>query len=420
MYKTKVNPNSNIFHTLILCLIVLIFSTCSRSELKFSIDAELSESLDKILQEAVKSQKLPGVVALVTNRDSVMYHSAFGVMDAAGKDSMKKDALFFIASMTKPITSLGIMMLVEDGELALDDPVAKYLSDFDSRRVLVSVNTADSTASTRPAARPATIRDLLRHTSGLGYTFSSPKLLKWTQISGRTALKQPLLHDPGEKWTYGSSTYFLGQIIEKVSGESLPKFLSTHIFNPIGMTDTSFDLAESDYNRMVALYQSSDSVLQGRPPARPYQPTIRGDYGLLSTADDYGRFLRLVLGGGKTDGVRLVTRETMAKMTRDHLLDITVTEQLTANPIISKSFPIGAGQDGFGLGFQISKDVNSTSRAPGSLSWAGLYNTHFWIDPTNDLGVVLMTQVIPFYDERIMEVLTEFEHTLYQDLTINS
>ena len=370
-------------------------------------------ALDEVLRSAVAAADVPGVLAVVVDRDGVLYSGTAGVMDAEGEQAMQPDAIFPIASMTKPITSLGIMMLVEEGRVLLDAPAADYLPELEDREVLVSVDAGNSSVTTRPASRPITIRDLLRHTSGFAYGFSSPALLEVSRGTSIPARAHPILHDPGTRWTYGPSTAFLGWIIEEVSGQSLPEFLASRVTGPLGMEDTSFDLAPENRGRLVATYRRGDAGLVGEPRRDEYQPQIRGDGGLLSTAGDYARFVQLILGGGARGEVRLVEESSIAEMARDQLEGITVIEQPAAVPSTASAFPLGAGKDGFGLGFQVSVGESVGGRPPGSLSWAGIANTHFWIDPTNGIGVVLLLQLFPFYDDRAIELLTTFERTLY-------
>jgi CubicO group peptidase (beta-lactamase class C family) len=372
--------------------------------------------LDAVLQSAVGEGALPGVVALVVDRDRVLYRGAAGVMDTDGSEPMAPEAIFQIFSMTKPITSLGVMILQEEGLLSIDDTASDYLPELADREVLLGIS-ADSSVRARPASRPVTIKDLLRHTSGFGYTFSSPELLEVSRSTPIPARSYPLLHDPGDRWTYGMSTAFLGWIIEEVTGQSLPDFLSSRITGPLGMEDTSFDLAPQDHGRLVATYRRVDGALEGQPRPDQYQPLVRGDGGLLSTASDYGRFAQLILGGGKLGGVRVVSEASVAEMVRDQLEGIKVLEQPSAQPNISMAFPLGAGKDGFGLGFQISVGESVGGRPAGTLSWAGILNTHFWIDPTNGLAVVLLLQLLPFYDEEVIDLMTTFEQTLYDGLS---
>ena len=376
-----------------------------------------SIALDEVLRSAVAAGDVPGVVAVVVDRDNVLYSGAAGVMDAEGAQAMRPDAIFRIASMTKPITSLGIMILLEEGVLSLDAAAADYLSELEDREVLVSVDAADSSVTTRPASRPVTIRDLLRHTSGFGYAFSSPALLEVSRGTSIPARAHPILHDPGTRWTYGMSTAFLGWIIEEVSGQSLPEFLASRVTGPLGMEDTSFDLAPENHDRLVAIYRRGDAGLVGEPRPDEFRPEIRGDSGLLSTAGDYARFVQVILGKGARGEARVVEESSIAEMARDQLEGITVVEQPAALPNTSKAFPLGAGKDGFGLGFQISVGESVGGRPPGTLSWAGIENTHFWIDPANEIGVVLLLQLFPFYDDKAIELLTTFERALYSGFT---
>jgi methyl acetate hydrolase len=376
--------------------------------------ASTRASLDAVLRASVDAGHVPGVVAMVVDRDSVLYRGASGVMDATGAESMRTDAIFRIASMTKPITSVGIMMLTEEGLLDLDDPASDYLPLLAGREVLVSVDPATSTVRTRPASRPISIRDLLRHTSGIGYGFSSHEASQLSS-AGIVPSEQPILHDPGARWTYGMGTAFLGWITEEVSGQALPDFLESRILGPLGMDDTAFELAEPDRARLVASYRRVNGVLEGRPNAEVYLPAVRGDYGLLSTADDYSRFLQLILRRGEFGGIRLISEQSVAEMVRDQLEGITVVEQPSVAPNTAMAFPLGAGQDGFGLGFQVAAGGDTGSRSPGSLSWAGIQNTHFWIDPERGLGVVLLLQFYPFYDDEAIDLLTTFERTLYTE-----
>jgi len=395
-------------------LMSLLLTACAPQETSF-ITPERETNLDGVLRAAVESGDVPGVVALVTTRDSVLYRRAFGRMDPSGAKPMRADAIFQIWSMTKPITSVGIMQLVEKGAHSLDAAAEEYLPELKDREVLVGIDTVAATFTTRPASRPITIRDLLRHTSGIGYAFASPELVQLDRVSGLSPREQPILHDPGERWTYGMGTAFLGWIIEAVSGEPLPGFLSAQVLTPLGMDDTSFELAQADTGRFVATYHRVGDRLEAEPRPDPYIPTVRGDGGLLSTADDYAHFVQMILGGGVWGGTRVLSEASVAEMTRDQLDGMVVEKQPGAIPAWSNDFPLGAGRDGFGLGFQISVGSEAGSRPAGSLSWAGIENTHFWIDRQNDIGVVLLLQVLPFYDEKAINLLSNFERALYED-----
>lgn len=383
------------------------------AEATWDLDAAREASLDQVLQSAVAAGDAPGVVALVTTSDSVLYHRAYGVLDPVGEVAMRSDAIFLLASMTKPITSLGIMMLVEEGLIGLDEPASRYLPELKDRPVLVSVDSVSRTAMTRPAVREVTVRDLLRHTSGFGYGFASSQVLDLTAHTDIPAPMQPLLHDPGARWTYGMGTAHLGWILEEVTGTSLAQFLQARIFGPLGMVDTSYDLTPEKSVRLVAQFRRQGEQLTASPRPDSIRGVARGDGGLLSTAADYARFMQLVLGRGEREGVRLISEASWTEMTSNQLGDLTVVEQPGADPARSAPFPLGAGRDGFSLGFQVAQGDGPDGRADGSLSWAGLQNTHFWIDPRNGIGVVLLFQVLPFYDPQIIAVLREFERTLY-------
>lgn len=379
----------------------------------WELDAARQRALDDVLRSAVTAGDLPGVVVLVTTRDRIVYQGAFGVLDPDTGDAIGTDAVFDVASMTKPITSVAAMMLVDEGKIALDEPAARYLPELAGREVLVRVDPEHGTVVTRPASRGVTVRDLLRHTSGIAYSFSSPELSeveRATRIPDRGA---PLVHDPGARWTYGMGTAQVGWIVENVSGMPLEEFLRRRIFEPLRMNETSFSLPAERSARLMTLSRRRDGRLTHKPRPSSISEEGRGDGDLISTAQDYARFVQLVLGGGAWRGTRLVSEASMAEMTRDQLGDLTVVEQPSVMPGLSAAFPLGAGRDGFGLGFQIAVHAPD-GRPDGTLSWAGLYNTHFWIDTQNGIGVLFLTQVLPFYDPQVIDALRAVERTLYR------
>ena len=376
--------------------------------------------LDRYLMQAIDSTRIPGVVALVTNGEEVIYHSAFGLMDSANRKAMTRDAIFLIASMTKPVTSLAVMMLVEEGKIHLDDPIERYLPVLADREVFTDFDLETGVYESRPAERSITIRHLLTHTSGLGYTFDSPELAKALGINPQaTATSLPLLHDPGEAWTYGESTRVLGHLVEAVTGQELFAFMQQRILEPLAMHDTFYDIPADRNARVVTVHRTDGTALIEQPnPDGVISSPHNGDGGLASTADDYARFIRLFLSQGVSDaGVPLVTADTVREMGGDyHMGDLTVRRMPTTSRLISEPFPLGAGVDTFGLGFQVTGQQLPDSRAPGSMAWAGIYNTEFWIDPENNIGAVLLMQYLPFYDDRAVEVLQGFEQRIYRNL----
>lgn len=367
---------------------------------------------------AVASGDVPGVVVMIVNRDGVLCEVAAGQQDVAQGVPMAADTLFRIASMTKPITSVAIMMLVEAGEVKLDDPVAKYLPEDAGRQVFARFNAADATFTTRPAARPITLRHLLTHTSGIGYAFCDATVNRIVELTGQDEWTLPLLHDPGERWTYGASTRIAGWVVEKVSGQPLDVFLRTRIFEPLDMRDTGHVVPPAEVARVVTVHRRVDGVLTESPNDPEQASVIRGDGGLYSTARDYTQFLRMLLNGGTLNGRTILAAKTVQMMRQHPPGDIIMQTQPAADPARTRPFPIGAGRDRFGLGFQITApDPRYIGyRSPGSLGWCGINNTHFWIDLERQIAVVVLMQVLPFYDEACIRVLRGIEQTVYRHL----
>lgn len=385
-----------------------------------SLPAEATTAITRELQEAIQRGDTTGVVALVVDREGVVYEAAVGMANVTANRPMTPDAIFNIASMTKPVTSVAIMMLVEQGKLSIDDPVSRHLPGFDKLQVLTKFNPADGTYEARPAKNTMTVRHLLTHTSGIAYGFTSPALARLQQGTNKDEWEFPLMHEPGEKWTYGASTRVLGLIVEKITGTALEPWYQEHIFRPLGMKDTSWAVPTSKQARVPPVQRRSESGgLEQQPratlPATPPTPT-RGDGGLYSTARDYGLFIRMMLNGGKLGSVRILSERSIKLMGENHIGAVVVDTQEIGLPALSKPFPLGAGADKFGLGFQLaakSKDAE-THRSAGSMSWAGIYNTEFWIDPQQKIGGVLLMQTLPFYDDGAIRTLRDFEAAVYR------
>jgi CubicO group peptidase (beta-lactamase class C family) len=325
------------------------------------------------------------------------------------------DALFRIHSMTKPITSVAALMLMDEGRLRADDPVSTYLSAYRSPRVLTGMS-ADGSVLTRPALAPITIRHLLTHTSGIGYGFSDPLLLQLTTRSGKPEIELPLLHDPGARWTYGASTRVLGDVIERVTGGSLDAFFASRIFEPLGMRDTFFRVPDDKRARVISRYQRGGGRLSEEALSTVEEQPVRGDGGLYSTARDYATFMQMLLNDGRAGGRRLLSARSMQLLRTNQIGALKVDLQPAADAARTRPFPIGAGRDTFGFGFQLAapSTTGRAGRRPGSMSWGGLRNTHFWIDPRAGIGAVFMTQVLPFHDHEVMAVLATFEETVYR------
>ena len=375
--------------------------------------------IDQLLQDAVDRKDIPGVVAIVANRDRILYHQSFGKMDVMNGVEMQKDTIFGIASMTKPITSVAVMMLYEEGRLDLDDPISQYLDWLSNPEVIISFDEEDGTYSTKPAEREITIRHLLTFTAGFGYSFANSLMALLVEKTGKTERELPLLHEPGEKWTYGMEVRVLGELVEELSGRTLPQFLKERIFDPLGMSDTFYVLPAEKYPRWVTRHQRENGILRERPNPEKQRPFIVGDAGLLSTAPDYVRFLQMLLSGGRFNGNRILSEASIRLMTQNQIGELVVEIQRGPYPLLSRAFPLGARRgDKFGLGFQIAVADGKEGhlRSPGSYSWSGLSNTHFWVDPEKGIVAVILMQVLPFYDETCIAVYQDFEELIYEHL----
>jgi len=375
-------------------------------------------ALSGVLKDAVSRGVVPGVVAIVVSRDRVLYHEAFGKMNVAKGIQMHKDAIFAIASMTKAVTSVGVMILVEEGKLGLDDEVSTYLPAFKNPKVLSKVDVAAGTYETRPATHPITIRQLLTHTSGIGYAWSDPGLALVQKKTGAADLDLPLVNEPGAQFTYGASTRVLGQVIEKLSGQTIDAFLEARILGPLGMKDTTYSVPSAKTSRVVTRHQKTDGKIVEIQNPVVIPATIRGDGGLYSTATDYSRFLQMILNHGQLGGVRILKEQTVRDMGRNQTGNVKVRLQPTADPLRSRPYPLGAGEDVWGLGFQLAAPArpDAAMRRPGSMTWAGINNTFYWIDPDTQIGVVVLMQMLPFYDEGAIKILQGVEHEVYTHL----
>lgn len=368
---------------------------------------ERLDRLSAVLQDYVAEGRLPGGVALVARQGRVAYLEAFGERDQQTGAPMQDDSIFRIASQTKALVSVGVMVLQEQGELLLSDPVGQYLPEFQETTVAVPQDSGGYEVV--PAKRPITIRDLLTHTSGIDYGTGVAQD-RWEEagITGwyfadrtepiRTTVARmanlPFSAQPGEEWVYGYSTDILGALIEEVSGMSLADFLASRIFIPLGMTDTHFYLPPSKEERLATVYSLTDSTGLERAPdpggmvgqgmyVDGPRTSYSGGAGLLSTASDYARFLQMLLNGGVLDGTRLLSPKTVQLMTVDHVGDL------------SPDF-FGDGV-GFGLGFYVVEDLGArgTPGSVGEFGWGGAYHSVYWVDPEEELVVVYLTQVIP-------------------------
>lgn len=399
-------------------MILVCLGYAARSAEPPTLSAGSVQAIDRMFQAAVDKAEIPGVVAAVTNKDRILYLKAFGKQDVARGVPMSRDTVFRIASMTKPVTSVGIMMLYEEGRLRLDDPVGTYLPAYKGREVMATFDEKDATYTTRPARSEMTIRQLLTHTSGLSYPFTSPAVLAIQTKTGKDPKMLPLLFDPGTKWHYSPATAVLGDLVEKLSGQSIEDWDQARVFRPLGMADTTYAPGPEKAARLATIHERKSTGLVENPNLPEYKPDVRGDGGLVSTASDYAAFVQMLLNEGSWHGKRLLKPETVRLMTSNQIGSVVVGTMPAAIPSRSASFPFGAGKDKFGLGFQITTTEGAPTheRGAGSYTWGGINNTHFWVDPKNGIGVVILTQVLPFYNATSMGVVTRFEKLIYEHL----
>lgn len=405
----------------IMVLLATLVASCWIPAAALAAELDNAAQISAFLDRSTAATKIPGVVALVTDRNGVIYTHAAGNRSAATGAPMTPDAIFNIASMTKPVGAAAIMMLVEAGKLGLDDPVSRYLPEFAGRPVIATFNDADASLTTRPAVREVTIRHLLSHSSGLAYGFASNKVSRLSAARpGADVTTFPLLYDPGTAWSYAGGIAVVGRVLERIEGKGLDEFLQERLFGPLGMTDTAYVVPDIKRGRVVTPWRFTGTELVESTLPEQVRSAVSADGGLYSTAADYARFIRMILNGGTApDGRRLLGAQAIRLLTSNHLGNVRVSLQEEPSPQLARAFPLGAGRDGFGLGFQVTGEPRAANaRAPGSLSWAGIYNTQFWIDPASGIGAVLLMQYLPFYDPDAIEALTGFEQRVYQGLGV--
>jgi CubicO group peptidase (beta-lactamase class C family) len=410
------------------CLIfILAFSCTQATELKLAspLSVKVSEErlmrIDKMLQQGIDSGWIAGAVGFIARDSKIVYDKSFGVSNIETKTAMHSDDIFRIASQTKAITSVAAMMLFEEGKFLLDDPISKYIPEFANPKVLDKFNEKDTTYTVVPANREVTIRDLLTHTSGIDYAgigsdhmnaiyakagiptgFVSEKINLGDKM--RRLGRLPLVHQPGERFTYGLNVDVLGYLVEILSGETLDKYFRTHIFEPLGMNDTYFYLPASKYTRLVkVIAEDKNHKLINTSSAFVNYPLADGTYfsggaGLSSTIKDYATFLQMLLNKGEYNGKRLLARRTVELMTTNQIGDLNL------------------GRDKFGLGFEITtaRGQANLGISEGSFAWGGYFATTYWADPKERLVCLLFLQQSPFSHS---EITDKFRAMVYQALS---
>ena len=380
---------------------------------------------DKVLNDAVSRGDVPGVVAAATDAKGTTYEAGFGKRMLGEPADMTPDTVVWIASMTKAVTGAAAMQLVEQGKLALDAPAKSVVPGLAEPKVLEGFDAAGK-PKTRKAKRDITLRHLLTHTAGFGYDIWSPELGKYQEVMGvpgiiscqNVALTTPLLFDPGERWFYGINIDWAGKMVEAASGKKLGQYMAEHIFGPLGMTSTAFRISDGMRKRMAKIHhRGPDGKLTPDPALElPQEPEFEmGGGGLYSTAGDYLKFVRMMLNQGKSDkGQPVLKPGTVAEMSKNAMGDSRVCMLKTAAPPFSNDAEFFPGMDkSWGLTFMINNETAPTGRSPGSLAWAGLANTYYWIDQSKGVGGVYATQVLPFADVKSLPLFYAFEKAVY-------
>jgi len=384
------------------------------------LSSERLDRLTKVMRGYVDRGRVAGLVGLIIRNGRVAYLESFGKLDLTTGQAMPTKAIFRIASQTKAVTSVAVMMLQEEGRLLVDDPVSKYIPEFAATTVAVQAPDKDAKGySIVPAKRPITIRDLLTHTAGISYGYGPARDL-WAAAGlqdffladkavpvGEVIKKLaglPFDAQPGEKFVYGYGTDILGYLVERVSGLSLADFVAKKIAGPLGMTDTHFFLPAEKLGRFTSVYGVDDKGLFKRMEdardnyyVKGPRMCYSGGAGLLSTAEDYGRFLLCLLNGGELDGVRLLSPKSVELMTVNHVGDLN-------------------GQEGFGLGFRVTDRLgtNGSLGSKGAFGWGGAYYTTYWVDPAEKMVALMMTQLLPEGD---IDLQGKFKALVYQAIT---
>lgn len=383
----------------------------------------VSISPDQVLRGGVESGEVPGIVALAANESGVVYEGAYGKRELGGSADMTVDSVFWIASQTKAITTVAAMQLVEQGKLGLDTPAGEVVSELAAPQVLDGFE-PDGSPRLRPATRPITLRHLLTHTAGHVYDIWNADMLRYQEVQGipniiecrRVTLANPLAFDPGARWEYGIGIDWAGQMVERASGQHLEDYFREHIFTPLGMKDTSFKLSPSQRSRLASMHaRGSDGSLTPIAFEVPQEPEFfMGGGGLYSSGPDYLRFERMLLGRGTLEGSQVLRPETVDAMFENHIGELTVGLLQTAIPRSSNDAEFFPGLlKRWGLGFMINVDEAPTGRSGGSLAWAGLGNTYYWIDPTKRVVGIILTQILPFADESVLRLFSDFESAIY-------
>ncbi len=385
--------------------------------------------IDAVLRAVVDAGEIPGVVAMAATDRGLLYEGAFGRRVLGGAQTMTLDSVFRIASMTKAVTSVAAMQLVEQGKLALEAPVPDIDPILSAPQVLEGFD-GEGAPRLRPAKRPITLRHLLTHTAGFGYDMWDPTIGRYLQAAGLplrstglvASIRTPLLFDPGERWEYGINTDWVGRLVESAGGLPLDVHFAERIFAPLGMADSGYVTSTAMRSRQARMHQRRpDGTLVPQPlePPAAAAEFWSGGGGLYSTGRDYLQFLQMLLHGGRWNGAGVLRPETVALMHANHIGDLPAGVLRTARPEMSCDVDFFPGaRVGWGLGYMLNLDPGPNGRSAGTVSWAGLFNTYYWLDPVRRVTGVILTQILPFADPRVLALYGRFERAVYEALPV--
>ena len=385
--------------------------------------APLHTQIDRALRQATEHKDVPGVVAMAANDKGIIYEGAFGTRDLARGPDMTLDTIFRLASMTKAVTSVAAMQLVEQGKLQLEQPIGNVLPELSAPQVLDGFDDAGA-PRLRPTKRPITLHHLLTHTAGFGYEFDNADLVRYVKATNTpptstgklAALRLPLAFDPGERWQYGINIDWVGRAVEAVSGLPLEIYFRQHIFAPLGMSDTDYLISDAQRSRLVSVHQRhEDGTLE---PTEPKDPLWRefwsGGGGLYSTGRDYLVFLQMLMHQGRFNGAELLRPQTVALMGQNQIGDISAGLWKTTNPQLTNDLNLFPGIPcKWGLGYMINTLPGPNGRSAGSVTWGGIFNTYYWLDPRKRIAGVFLSQILPFADDKAVALYGTFERGVY-------
>ncbi len=380
-----------------------------------------TQAISELVGSAVDAGDVPGVAVAAVTSDGTFVSAAAGVRNAASGAAMAPDTVVWIASMTKAVTGACAMQLVEQGKLSLDGPIAAVLPELGTVQVLEGL-AADGSPRLRPARRQITLRHLLTHSSGFVYEIWNADMARYIEATGtpsigscmNAALTLPLVFDPGEQWDYGIGIDWAGKAVEAISGQRLGTYMRQNLLEPLGMRDTAFRIGAAQRQRLAKVHVRTPTGFQATDTELPQEPEFdMGGGGLYSTVGDYLRFARMILNGGTLDGARVLAPETVAMMSANAMGDLRCRPLKTAVTAASNDVDFIEGMQ-WGLSFLINPEPLPTGRSAGSLAWAGLANSYYWIDPARRVAGVYATQLLPFFDDKAVRLFQDFETAVYR------